>query len=131
MIFPEKVVIGITSKWTNEENPLERTIIDVEDAAYIVPLNENLKILLSNENYRSHLLKSADRIKDGVYRSYLDGSFIQNNEFFKKFPDGLEVVLYYDEVVLASPIGSAAKKYKMGMFYWILGTFFIKHNYHF
>lgn len=116
MVFPREESIGVTLKWNKERTK----ILKIEDRAYVVPLIENLKSLLSNDNFRS-FVKARDENQSNTYRTVFDGSYMRENEFFKKFPSALAIILYYDEVLMASPIGSAAKKHKMGMFYWTLG----------
>lgn len=118
MVFPQEEVIGISRKWNKEGTK----ILKIEDRASIVPFMENLKSLLLNENFRSFITRRNENESD-TYRTAFDGSYIKENEFFKKFPNALAIILYYDEVLMASAIGSASKKHKMGMFYWTLGIY--------
>lgn len=45
---------------------------------------------------------------------YCDGELFLNSKLFQEHPCALQVQLYYDEVEVCNPIGSKAKKHKLG-----------------
>ena len=47
-------------------------------------------------------------------RDFCDGSLIRNNQLFLEDPSALQIQLYYDEVEFCNPLGSKAKKHKLG-----------------
>lgn len=57
----------------------------------------------------SHSL-SGDKLGD-----YCDGECYRDCDLFQDDPCALQIQLYYDEVEVCNPIGSKAKKHKLGM----------------
>ena len=62
---------------------------------------------------------------DSVYR---DGSFIKNHPMFKQNSEMLQLILYFDELEVANPLGSKRGKHKLGNFFivfqtWSINTF--------
>ena len=53
---------------------------------------------------------------------YCDGELYLNSELFKEDPCALQIQLYYDEVEVCNPIGSKAKKHKLGRPCWRVYT---------
>ena len=45
---------------------------------------------------------------------FCDGDLYKNNELFQKFPNALQIHMYYDEVEMCNPIGSKRTIYKLG-----------------
>ena len=45
---------------------------------------------------------------------YCDGKLFAENELFKEDPSALQIQLYYDELEVCNPLGSKAKKHKLG-----------------
>lgn len=48
-------------------------------------------------------------------RDFCDGELFRNNQLFREDPSALQIQLYYDELELCNPLGSKAKKHKLGM----------------
>ena len=59
---------------------------------------------------------------DGYLSDFCDTDFFQNHPLFGVDPCTLQLLLYFDEVEVCSPLGSKANKHKLGMF---------AHRYHF
>ena len=43
-----------------------------------------------------------------------DGKLFKSHETFKKCPNALQVIAYYDEVVIVNPLSPKAKEHKLG-----------------
>jgi len=81
----------------------------------------NLKTLLMNEDIRSNVDNPLEH-ENGVYRTVLDGSYYQENTFFREHKNSLAIILYYDDLGIANPLGSSSKIHKLSMFYWVLAN---------
>ena len=46
---------------------------------------------------------------------YCDGELFRKNELFQQDPCALQIQLYYDELEVCNPLGSKAKKHKLGI----------------
>ena len=45
---------------------------------------------------------------------YCDGSVYNSHPLFSKDPTALQIILYYDDAEVCNPLGSSAKKHKLG-----------------
>ena len=52
---------------------------------------------------------------DGLIEDYCDGSFFKDHALYSNCPTALHLMLYYDDIEVCNPIGSRAKKHKLGM----------------
>lgn len=120
MIVPQKQVIYKDVNWVKKKDSLY-DIDETERYAYIIPFWDNLKALINNDEVRFHIENPKQHVND-VYRTVLDGSFYRNNEFFAKNPNALAIILYYDDLGVANPLGVNSKAQKLSMFYWSLAN---------
>ncbi|RLU16140.1 hypothetical protein DMN91_011899 [Ooceraea biroi] len=113
MVRPEKQEIWPSRVWTKEAKFVTR-----KDYAYVVPFLRNLKFYLHNDD----VLSCVDNPKpyDGTIRTILDGSYYRSHKIFKRDKKALSIIVYYDDVEFANPLG--AKTRKLSIFYWTLGN---------
>lgn len=52
----------------------------------------------------------------GLLGDYCDGEGYHNSTLFQEDPCALQIQLYYDEVEVCNPLGSKAKKHKLGKY---------------
>jgi len=125
MVMPEKTVVGTDLMWEHKHKSHDRKgdLIEKEIYAYTVPFLSNLKNLLYNDEMR--FCVDNPRLKENnVYRTVLDGSFYQNNDFFRRNRNALAIILYYDNLEVVNPLGANTKKHKLAMFYWTLANIY-------
>ena len=58
---------------------------------------------------------NSHRAPDGVLGDYCDGELFASSSLFKEDPCALQIQLYYDELEICNPLGSKAKKHKLGI----------------
>ena len=51
-----------------------------------------------------------------ILGSYCDGELFQSNKLFQEDPSTLQLQLYFDELKVRNPLGSKAKKHKLGKY---------------
>ncbi|XP_043285551.1 uncharacterized protein [Venturia canescens] len=126
MIVPQKIPIGTEMVWKVNRTSPDRVadLVEVEQAAYIVPLRESLRALLRNKDVKYCVDNPRDNENDGVLRNVLDGSFYRTHEFFQENRKALAIILYYDDLEIASPLGSKTSVHKLSMFYWSLANIY-------
>ena len=61
---------------------------------------------------------------NGLLGDYCDGELFKNNQLFKDDPTALQIQLYYDELEVCNPLGTKAKKHKLGKNYMSMHTAF-------
>lgn len=54
---------------------------------------------------------STDSIAD-----YCDGTVYRSHTLFSEVPEALQIFLYYDDAEVCNPLGSRAKKHKLGFY---------------
>ena len=125
MVMPEKNVMGVNMVWRKQRaTPGRADLVEVEESAYIVPFRENLRNLLLNDDIRYCVEHPRENRNDKVYRTVLDGFHYRNDPFFSGNPNALAIILYYDDLGIANPLGVKSTTHKLSMFYWTLANFY-------
>ncbi len=57
---------------------------------------------------------NSHQSSNGLLMDYCDGTLFKQNSLFIEDPCALQIQLYYDEIEVCNPIGSFAKKHKLG-----------------
>ena len=52
---------------------------------------------------------------NGFLGDYIDGELFSENVLFQEDPSAFQIQLYYDELEVWNPLGSKAKKHKLGI----------------
>lgn len=81
-----------------------------------VSIIEILKALLSNKQHRKNIFTDWSS-KDGILRSYMDGSDCKNNPFVRKHKNVIFILLFFDELEVATALGSKTIIHKLGAFF--------------
>lgn len=117
MIPPKAIQLNRTMVWKHKP---KLDLIEKESCGYYLSLLSNLRRLLANEQ----VCYCVDNPRnDGdVMKSVLDGQYYKLHEIFSKTPNSLAIILYYDELEIANPLGS--RTHKIGMFYWSLANIY-------
>jgi len=48
---------------------------------------------------------------------FCDGEFFKQHPVFRKHPTALQIIIYYDDIEVANPLGSKAGTHKLGKLY--------------
>lgn len=51
---------------------------------------------------------------DQVLADYCDGTYFKSHPLYSHNPKALQIIIYYDDVEICNPLGSRAKKHKLG-----------------
>ena len=79
----------------------------------------HIQALLNNSSIWSEV--SIPHISnDGIMQDLNDGSYFKNHPLFVKFPNALQIVVYYDDLEVCNPLGSSAGVHKLGKFIIII-----------
>ena len=57
---------------------------------------------------------NGHRRTDGLIEDFCDGSAFKEHPLFSIDPTALQLMLFYDDMEVCNPIGSRAKKHKLG-----------------
>ena len=69
--------------------------------------------LLENPAVRAEIGKSHCS-SSNVMKDFCDGVFFKDHPVFRSNPLALQVILYYDDIETANPLGSKAGNHKLG-----------------
>jgi hypothetical protein len=116
LVEPKPVVFGRTLKWQKDG-----VVKEVENVGYIVDLIEQLQALL-NDPAVLYEVENPHFSQNDEMCDIMDGHFFKTHPVFSVHVNGLQILGYYDDLELVNLVGSAAKKHKVGMFYWTLGN---------
>ena len=78
-----------------------------------------LQALLSNPAIKEEI-SVPHASSDNVMRDICDGEFVRSHKIFSVHPDGLQFLLYYDDIELCNALGAKAGKHKLGKLRTIL-----------
>ncbi|XP_051176569.1 uncharacterized protein LOC127291456 [Leptopilina boulardi] len=88
-----------------------------DDEFIYIPIRDVLSKRLSNDKFRE-LLEQNSEDKEGIFRSFKDGSRYKQHPMFSSNPKAVQIKLYYDEVEFCDGLGSrAGGKQKLGFVY--------------
>ena len=73
---------------------------------------------------------SGHQREDGFLSDFCDGSNFKSHPLLSSDTNNpaLEIMLYYDDVEVCNPLGSRAKKHKLGLFVFCLFCFLINRE---
>lgn len=123
LVLPDKHTLGSKLIWKKKAHSTLPRICETTFDAYVIPFLKNLKNLLKNDEVRMNI-ENPKPVTEGVYRTVLDGSYYQDNDFFRNHKNALAIIFYYDDLGIANPLGSASKNQKLSVFYWTLGNIY-------
>ena len=69
-----------------------------------------------------HKVLNSHKALDGMLADFCDGEQFKSSPLFKDDPCALQIQLYYDELEVCNPLGSKAKKHKLGKINMFLST---------
>ena len=81
--------------------------------------------MLTHEDILAHIY-TENISKNGVFKTFIDGSVFKASEFCYSNEHVLEKCLYHDHFSLVSPIGNKTQKHKIPTFYFVLGNLVAK-----
>lgn len=96
------------------------------DSYQYVPILQTLKALLKHDDILGQVLQ-GHKSDNGIIASYTDAQLFEESEFFQLHPDGLQIILYYDDFQITNPL-RRRNQYKLGAFYFLLGNVHPKYR---
>ena len=86
-----------------------------------VPQLQTLAQLLQNDDIQKELQASQNRDAT-IFSDFSSGSVWEEHPLFSDKPEALQIVAYYDELVIVNPIGSYVNTHKLGCLFFTLGN---------
>uniref|UniRef100_A0A1X7TS93 Uncharacterized protein n=1 Tax=Amphimedon queenslandica TaxID=400682 RepID=A0A1X7TS93_AMPQE len=111
-VKPEPIYLG--SEWEWKDVNGTKNLQEIHQHGYYISLISTLKGLLNNPAVYKET-EMCHRSTDGVLRDFCDGEFFSQHPVFSRHNDALQIILYYDDIEVANPLGSRAGNHKLGM----------------
>ncbi len=111
---------------------------NIKDEVYRVPLLQSLEQILRNDGIRGQVrfcklcqllwvtvctvtyynalqvMSGPHQLIGPLYGDMCDGELFKEHPIFSSNPQALQLILYFDELQVANPLGTKAKKNKLG-----------------
>lgn len=125
LIKPQKVLIGTYWAWRYKP---KTKVIKCEHVFYNIPFIQSLTQLLNQKDVMMCVNNPKPLREGGYFNSYGDGNYVKSHPIFKDDKQALMIIVYYDDVEIANPLGSKCKVHKLGLFYWTLGNIYSEYR---
>ncbi|XP_071847914.1 uncharacterized protein [Apostichopus japonicus] len=103
--------------------PLVESVSGKMQFCHYVPILESLKCFCENSSVNRNINHTYHfRGEDGLYSDIQNGHVFQQNDFFKKFPTALQIILFQDSFEVVNPLGSSRTKHKVLAVYYTIGN---------
>jgi hypothetical protein len=119
-VQPVEYILGRNIGFKNKGN--KQQMCETDDTMVYIPILESIEQLLSNPRIYDLVRNPLTTSKEGILYDIRDGVCWKSNPIFQLNADGLQVVLYHDEVELCNPLGSHMGKHKVDLYYYSLGN---------
>jgi len=94
---------------------------DVPQIGYIIPFTDSIRYLLELREVYHEVYSPHVSDNDYLY-DFCDGNYVKCHPLFSRNPAALQIILNTDDMEIANPLGSHAKKHKVTMFYFTLAN---------
>ena len=125
-IKPIQYILSTRISFKNKGS--KRVICEQQDTMVYVPILQSIQQLLSNPKIADIVTSQSHFSKEGFLFDICDGDCFKNNQIFQEHPDGLQIILYHDEVEVCNPLGTHTGKHKIDLYYYTLGNIGPKHR---
>lgn len=85
--------------------------------------------LLTFINIDLQVMSGAHQSQGNIMLDICDGDLFATHPILQRNDKALQIVGYFDEVTVTNPIGSRAKKHKIGMYSRFINYYFNVYNY--
>jgi len=125
-VKPIEIVLGSVLIRKRKKN--QRILSQKNETMMYIPILETLEQMLANKRIASIISKPEQQTGNGYFYDIFDGSVYTSDQFFKNHPTALAIMLFHDEVEICNPLGSAATKYKIDMYYYCVANISPKYR---
>ena len=117
-VKPIEYVLGTRIAYKNKGH--KRQITEKEDTMVYIPILQSIEHLLSNSRILDMVLNTNQQ--NNAFYDICDGEIFKNNRIFTAHQNGLQIILYHDEIEVCNPLGSHNGKHKLDLYYFTLGN---------
>jgi hypothetical protein len=97
------------------------------DSFQYIPLLDSLKMLLTNTDILSHVLRSSET-NVNMSTSFRDGKIFKDHKIFQSHPCAIPLIISGDEFEVVNALGPHASKHKILAFYYTISSLTAQFN---
>ena len=125
LVKPTDIFLGHRADTARKNGQMTQVLMS--DTCQYIPIIDTIRFLFSSEKMQSLYMESNKSI-DGQMRDYSDGAQFATHPLYSRYPDALQIQLYFDDVETTNPLGSKTKIHKMGAVYFSLRNLPAEYN---
>lgn len=120
--FIKPIQYVLSTRITYKNKGLKRLICEQDDTMVYIPILDSPQQLLLNSKIADIITTPHQTCKEGFLFDICDSERIKNNSIFIEHPNGLQIILYHDEIEVCNPLGTHVGKHKIDLYYYTLGN---------
>jgi len=121
-ILPRELSLGSRTELRVKNNKRQQVI--VPDTFMYVPLLKTLESIVNSPKYSKFFINyNSNSHEVNVYKNFSDSKSFKNNILFSKFPNSIQIQLFYDDFETVNPLGSKRGVHKIGGIYFTIRNF--------
>ena len=125
LVKPTDIFLGHRADTARKNGQMTQVLMS--DTCQYIPIIDTIRFLFSSEKMQSLYMESNKSI-DGKMPDYSDGAQFATHPLYSRYPDALQIQLYFDDVETTNPLGSKTKIHKMGAVYFSLKNLPAEYN---
>lgn len=125
MVKPREIFLGHRADTARKQGLVKQVL--AADTCQYVSIIETITFLFSNIEMQKIYTLSRTQSEERM-QNYCDGSQFSSHPLFMKYPQALQIQLYFDDVETTNPFGTKTKIHKMGAVYFCLKNFPPEYN---
>lgn len=96
------------------------------DTHQYVPILQTLEAVLRHDDVLAQIIQ-GHKSQNGSISSFTDANLFKDNKLFRRYPNALQLYLYYDDFTVANSLRNRRDS-KLGGFYFLLGNLHPKYR---
>lgn len=125
LVKPTEIFLGHRGDTARKQGKLSQVL--AADTFQYISIIDTIKFLFGNETMQK-LYWQSTKSHDGKMRDYCDGTHFANHPLYSRYPNALQIQMYFDDLETTNPLGSKTKIHKMGAVYFCLRNLPVEFN---
>lgn len=123
LILPVEKSLGSRTELRVKNFKREQVI--VSDTFMYVPILKSLEKIVASKEFAKYFFTGINPSSSPlyVYQHYKDSNSFKQNKLFLKYPNAIQIQLFYDDFETVNPLGSKRGVHKIGGLYFTLRNF--------
>lgn len=125
LVKPTEIFLGYRGDTARKQGKLTQVL--AADTCQYISIIDTIKFLFKSEKMQ-RLSQQSKKGVDGKMHDYCDGTQFTHHALYNRYPNALQIQLYFDDLETTNPLGSKTKVHKMGAVYFCLRNLPVQFN---